>query len=492
MHRFAIAAAGGVLALTTVASAQFERVTVNSNPANPFDIMHFGLDVCPARGDGCVVVGFGDRGAGAVRFDAAGNVLWERVLGTDLIGTGESAHAFSVQRTSDNQYIICGGIDPRDPNNPCYHLQTFLIKLDDNGSITWAHRYMGEGAWWDVDMFRPWPGTAVREYAQRYYYGVSTLKQRNSDCTPICDGNAYTGVLFCADANGNTLFNHQYTALGNDEKVRMAFTDLAVDGDYIVILGTLSPDNACDRIGNEDALVVVTDRGGNVLWSWALPVRYPYYPCWDPSVTYTQEWGSAIDARRGRAYVTLNFPFQTRCANGLDTRSIVLSLDYMTGAVNWSYAISNMWSGYAALRFGADGNLILGGNDIDANTGAPVAASMKLDPATGNPLVQWHYNDPRPIPTLNNIEGLCQGLGTDRIWLVGTTFEQYGSSELYLLATDAGLKAECSNKEVRIPLERAAIRPYDPRVRILSDLRDRVWEAKYEKPESKVIDPCNP
>jgi len=485
-----IAVSIALLCASSAALAQVEVVTFNANPLNPFDIMRFGLDVAPARDNGCVVVGNGDRGAGIVRFDAAGNVLWERTIGLDLLELGELAHAYGVQLTREVHYIISGGIWPNGVDRPCDHPQSILILVNDNGDVLWGHRYAGEGDWLTVDMFKPWPGTQVREMPDGGFVLATVLKGRDADCNPTCNGSAFAGVLVRTDAGGNPIFIKEYGAYGNEGKTRMAFTDLEIDGDYIVVMGTLSPDSACENNPNhEDTVLLITDFDGNVAASYALPVVSPSAPCYDPTIVQDIEWGAGLASSGGIAYIAADFPFQLRCADGLDTRSCVFRFDWRAGNVDWAYAISNVWVTYSSVRLASDGNLLIAGNDQGQEN--LIATAMKLDAASGNPLWQWHYIDPRGVPQpLNNIEGLAQGADPDRIWMVGTTAQHWGSTELYLIGTDADGKANCSHHEARIPMPRAEIAVRDPRIQVLRDLRDRRWEPKYDKPEPGVIDPC--
>jgi hypothetical protein len=79
----------------------------------------------------------------AVRFDAAGNVIWQRGF-NDLgfAGVAATEHAQSVVQTSDGGYAIGGGWSSTTSPGTCCQ-GALLLKLTPTGAIQWQRAYSG-------------------------------------------------------------------------------------------------------------------------------------------------------------------------------------------------------------------------------------------------------------------------------------------------------------------------------------------------------------
>jgi hypothetical protein len=165
-----------------------------------------------------------------VKTDANGNVQWAKTY-----GGGHYDYAFSVQQTSDGEYIVAGltwsfGASLSD---------VFLVKTDANGNVQWAKTYGGG----------------------HYDYAFSV--QQTSDGGYIVAG--YTEsfgagyddfFLIKTDANGNIIWAKTYGGIYGDYAFSVQQTS---DGGYIVAGYTDS-----FGAGWYDIFLIKTDADGNI------------------------------------------------------------------------------------------------------------------------------------------------------------------------------------------------------------------------------------
>lgn len=99
-----------------------------------------------------IVAGWtGSYGAGGddiwvLKLDAVGMIMWERVFG----GTGTD-WANSIQLTADGGYIVAGATDSFGAGSD----DGLILKLDDNGAVSWQKTYGGTGAIFFHPLVRP-------------------------------------------------------------------------------------------------------------------------------------------------------------------------------------------------------------------------------------------------------------------------------------------------------------------------------------------------
>ena len=88
--------------------------------------------------------GTGDYDAWAVKLDANGDITWQKRYG----GTGSDRGFFAMQ-TDDLGFIIVGQTDSFGTGD----IDAWAVKLDANGDITWQKRYGGTGAeyFWSIN-----------------------------------------------------------------------------------------------------------------------------------------------------------------------------------------------------------------------------------------------------------------------------------------------------------------------------------------------------
>ena len=68
-----------------------------------------------------------------------GSILWEKFIGT----SGDTSAAFNMTATSDNGFIVVGGIMPR--LNP-YLFDAYVIKFNSDGDTLWTKRFGGNAS----------------------------------------------------------------------------------------------------------------------------------------------------------------------------------------------------------------------------------------------------------------------------------------------------------------------------------------------------------
>src|SRR5262249_41781725 len=65
-----------------------------------------------------------------------GSILWKKFIGT----TGDTSAAFNITATSDNGFIVVGGIMPRLDR---YLFDAYTIKFNSEGDTLWTKRFGG-------------------------------------------------------------------------------------------------------------------------------------------------------------------------------------------------------------------------------------------------------------------------------------------------------------------------------------------------------------
>lgn len=501
MRTFSSFAAVVGMALGSSALAQIERVTQDVFPSS-YPAMDNGLDVVTTRDGGCIVAG-SDQGViggpmGAVRFDAAGNVVWERKYFAPFPYSHEyTSVIFSIQRCQDEGYIMAAGLGyfSGSPDEECNPMRLALIRIDERGNVVWAHRFEGLGYYRNVPSQIPFPGVQVRELRDGSFVAIGTgntyYRARDGSCQPECP-IAQQGVMARFDRSGTPIFLHRIMERGAGVKSRITLADLDVEGETIVVLGSVQKLYDCqtpDPAGS-DLLLFTTDWNGTILTSYSYdtvnpaPLNCPSDPC------QADEWPSSISVRDGQAFIGVNYPQSrvrvNRCYDHSD--ALIASIDYFNANINWNAVLADTWISYATLKFDAeDGEILFAGNRLPHDRCELHAYAAKWSVA-GFPIWYQNYFDPRSSPTLFDIEALHSSPESRYIWMSGTQ-SIFTGPQLYLLGTDHNGKSECSSVETRI-------RQVEPRISVqrrpLELARIREEEIRVRDPEvnSESIDPC--
>jgi hypothetical protein len=192
----------------------------------------------------------------AIKLDENGNISWQKtykVSGWDL--------AWSIQQTKDNGYIIAGRLE-QVPNNADF----FLLKLNQNGGVSWLKSYRGSG-----QEFL----TSVQQTSDNgYIFGGSTTSF-GSGGGDMC--------LVKVDNNGNVKWQKAYGGKSDEAIYSIQET---LDNGFIVTGYTESFGN-----GGDDIILFKVDESGNIVWQKTYGSNYTEFA---RSIQLTQDGGYII------------------------------------------------------------------------------------------------------------------------------------------------------------------------------------------------------
>ena len=187
----------------------------------------------------------GETDAFLGKYDASGNLLWTRQLGTsaDDEARGVAADAFGNAYITGNTFGSLGG-----PNSGTR--DAFVGKYDASGNLLWT-RQLGTSAD-DVSH-----GVGVDKLGNVYITGDTT--------GDLCGPNAGSGDAFVRkyDASGNTLWTRQFGTSSVEAPSGISVDPLG----NAYITGTTGGALGGPNAGGLDAFLVKCDSSGNVLWT---------------------------------------------------------------------------------------------------------------------------------------------------------------------------------------------------------------------------------
>ena len=179
-------------------------------------------------------ISFGAGGSDAwiLKFDAGGNIVWQRTYGGSL-----DEYARAIQQTQDGGYIVAGDTYAYEPG--IYNF--WVLKIDGSGNIDWKKTYTG-------DRFAY--ARAIQQTLDGGYIVAGTVNLGGSDAWILkLDGN---GLVVWERTYGDN-FTNDYHAYSIQQ---------TLDGGYIVA-------GYIGYIGT-GAWVFKIDENGNVLWQTGL------------------------------------------------------------------------------------------------------------------------------------------------------------------------------------------------------------------------------
>lgn len=438
MMRFATAAA--VLSAAAGAAAQSETTTVPGFPPPPLPILALGDDVASAPDAGCLAVGSGLGFSGlqdmsAVRFDAAGQVVWEtRYLADPSLGL--SLRTTSTQWVStDKGWVLAAEGSEQRPEDPCYPLAAAVLRIKDSGELAWGVRFAAdfqEG--WLEYKFAPY--IQVREMPDGTFVAVTARPPRDpGDCRPICA--ASKGAAIHIDRDGTVLWCYEYDVNGLGDKSRVGFIDLAVYDGAIFVLGEMDEGDACSPRNHRPIVLGIDEGSGAVFSSYELV-----------HTDGRDRWATAACNREKTLYLSAS-------NNALDydrADSLLTAFDFSSNSILWARELYRYHIDYGNLKLDWNGDLISGGHDFIGNARAGLFSGV-------NGATQWYfgYADPNsPLTEIERIRGVSPSPSLG-YWLLGNR----NSGQLYLIGTAPGSagKAVCSHRELPLENVRTRVRP---------------------------------
>ncbi|MBL0128950.1 MAG: hypothetical protein IPP83_16205 [Flavobacteriales bacterium] len=195
--------------------------------------------------------------AWVVKLDADGNLEWKRCLG----GTGQELFV-SIHQFADGTYVLTSATSSNDGDlspGPVGALETWFVRLDQTGGITWQTRIDGHG------------GPSDRPSINATSDGGYVLVGQTSCCLPnYHPGSGGTTPpdywIAKVDQNGQLQWEKCYGGTGSDQARSVQQTS---DGGYLVIGQAASTDG--DVVGSfgvdpGDWWVIKLDATGELQW----------------------------------------------------------------------------------------------------------------------------------------------------------------------------------------------------------------------------------
>ncbi len=183
-----------------------------------------------------------------IKFDATGNIVWQRLLG----GTN-SDNIFTIIPTKDGNYLLCGTTNSIDGsitgNNGGYH--SWLLKIDGNGNLIWQ-KLIGTTADESMMDIKELPNGNIIATGGTY---------NNTDVVSPSGFDMWVSEL---DASGNSLWKK---VIRRDKYVQFAQgIELDTDGGYILATYEASVDLNYDPEWTINNGIYKLDAAGNVVW----------------------------------------------------------------------------------------------------------------------------------------------------------------------------------------------------------------------------------
>ncbi|MCU0243903.1 MAG: hypothetical protein MUE80_03965 [Acidobacteria bacterium] len=100
-------------------------------------LTQFLLSVSPTSDGGCIAGGKGGSGVLAMKFDAGGNITWQRSFGRQ----GTRDEFADLRQTSDGGYVLLARSDRTGGSGEVRDYDFLLIKLDHSGHPVWQRTY---------------------------------------------------------------------------------------------------------------------------------------------------------------------------------------------------------------------------------------------------------------------------------------------------------------------------------------------------------------
>lgn len=187
-----------------------------------------------------------------IKLDAGGNLIWQKTY-----GSSGADFASDIQKTADNEYVIVGRGGAGDGDVPAVHNRddAWFFRINDVGNITLNKTYGGSG--FDV-------GWSVIQTRDSGFLIGATSSSEDFDITSPYDSNDLWAVR--TDKAGNLLW--QKTIGGSLDEPR--FSSIIEDGRGDFLFAGASTSRDFDAVGNHgwaDILLTKVSANGQSIWS---------------------------------------------------------------------------------------------------------------------------------------------------------------------------------------------------------------------------------
>ncbi len=210
------------------------------------------------------VANWGGADYWCIKYDSAGNKIWDQVYGGPG-GEYSSGLNYFVMADDNDAFVIAGttssnvGGNISQPNFNAPFSDIWIIKVDSSGNKVWDRRYGGN----DQDN----PRHICKVPDGYLVVGLTFSQQGGSVSQPSLGGGQNLDVwVLKLDTAGNKIWDRRYGGILGDLGGWGAY---ALDGGYLIGASTSSP--AGNHIseppyGNRDYWIFKIDTAGNILW----------------------------------------------------------------------------------------------------------------------------------------------------------------------------------------------------------------------------------
>jgi hypothetical protein len=219
-----------------------------------------GFIICGASvsNDGDVSGNHGGSDIWVVKFNASGNLVWQKCLGGTL-----NEYPTSIQQTTDGGYIICGWTQSNDGDVSGFHGlgDVWIVKLNATGSLLWQKCLGGT---------MNESNSLIQQTTDGGYIICSESQSNDGDITGNHGGNLGVEDIWVVKLNstGSLLWQKCLGGTWNESKTSIQQT---TDGGFIICCLTYSNDGDISGFhGQSDIWVVKLNASGNLVWQKCL------------------------------------------------------------------------------------------------------------------------------------------------------------------------------------------------------------------------------
>jgi gliding motility-associated-like protein len=210
-----------------------------------------------ASSDGDINQNKGQSDAWIIKFNAAGNIEWQKIYG----GT-YSENLVAIKVLAGGGYIVTGYTTSNDGDVSGLHGGTdiWVIRLDNVGNIIWQKCYGGSLNEFPETIFQTSSGGFI-------LFGHSTSMDGDVSGVHVGLGNLGDVWVVNLDGSGNILWQHCYGGSSGESAGEMEQTP---DGGFIFTSYTSSANGDVSGNVNGDFWLVRINASGNILWQKSL------------------------------------------------------------------------------------------------------------------------------------------------------------------------------------------------------------------------------